>query len=342
MIFNHLLDIFAFNNKNMIKELENIGFYTLSDYRAANISDKSPMWRCEMILTNACNFKCPYCRGLREDIRKTMPISRAKMVLENWISQGLKNVRFSGGEPTLYKHLNELVKICKAGNVEHIAISTNGSNTFEVYEQLIKDGVNDFSISLDACCASYGEMMAGIPGMWDIVVENIKKISKLTYVTVGVVLTEETIDTVKDIVKFAHDLGVTDIRLISAAQYNRVLEMIKDIPEEILDSHPILKYRVQNAKMGSNVRGIQDSDTTHCHLVKDDSVVAGEYHFPCVIYMREGGNAIGKVSEHMREERVKWFETHNSHLDPICRKNCLDVCIDANNKMEYFSRLRNV
>lgn len=39
--------------------LENIGFYTLSDYRASQCSVSSPLWRCELILTDRCNYHCP-------------------------------------------------------------------------------------------------------------------------------------------------------------------------------------------------------------------------------------------------------------------------------------------
>ena len=28
----------------------------------------------------------------------------------------------------------------------------------------------------------------------------------------------------------------------------------------------------------------------------------------------------------------KWVKEHNCHMDPICKKNCLDVCIDYCNK----------
>ena len=64
--------------------------------------------------------------------------------------------------------------------------------------------------------------------------------------------------------------------------------------------------------------------------------VALNYHFPCVIYMREQGNPIGKVSKNMRKERQEWFEKHNTFLDPICKNNCLDVCRDYNNKWGEF------
>jgi hypothetical protein len=46
-------------------KLEDIGFYTLSDNRALNVSAWSPMMRCELVLTGRCNFRHPYCRSLR-------------------------------------------------------------------------------------------------------------------------------------------------------------------------------------------------------------------------------------------------------------------------------------
>jgi hypothetical protein len=46
-------------------KLEDIGFYTLSDNRALNVSAWSPMIRCELVLTDRCNFRCPYCRDRR-------------------------------------------------------------------------------------------------------------------------------------------------------------------------------------------------------------------------------------------------------------------------------------
>ena len=48
--------------------LKGIGFYTLSDERVLNTSETSQMKRCEMIITEYCNFKCPYCRGLKTEI----------------------------------------------------------------------------------------------------------------------------------------------------------------------------------------------------------------------------------------------------------------------------------
>lgn len=312
--------------------LEDIGFYTLSDERATNSSSTSPLKRCELILTDRCNFKCPYCRGLREDLRGSLPFEDAMRVLRHWVADGLENVRFSGGEPGLYPRLEELVSFCRENGVGRVAVSTNGSLSLDLYERLIRAGVNDFSVSLDACCAQMGDAMAGRAGAWEKVVENIRALSRLTYVTVGMVFTEDNVGDCVDSVLFADSLGVSDIRVIPSAQYNQALAKLKGLPRRVLEKYPILRYRIDNLANGEHVRGIREADTNRCPLVLDDMAVAGNKHFPCIIYMREQGDPVGDVGPGMRQERLGWFERHDSHKDPICRRNCLDVCVLYNNK----------
>jgi len=320
-------------------KLENIGFYTLEDNRIINNSETSPMWRCELIITEYCNFNCPYCKGLSNDIygerkQKQLSLSEIKNVIDIWCKdKPLKNIRFSGGEPTLHKDIVEIIKYAKYKGINRIAISSNGSNKLELYKKLIAEGANDFSISLDACCASKGDEMAGNrKGSWDIVVKNIEEISKLTYVSLGVVYNSNNLKQLKETIELADNLGVADIRIISSAQYNKNPDI--NISEKILKKHPILKYRINNIKQGKLVRGIKDIDCKTCHLINDDSVVAGDYHFPCVIYMREKGKPIGRVNKNMRKERIEWVKKHDCYKDPICKKNCLDVCIHYNNRFE--------
>lgn len=323
----------------MINNLKEIGFYSLSDERVANVSATSQMKRCEMIITEYCNFSCPYCRGLKPEIygdrpKKELSFSEIKRNIDLWCKDlPLENIRFSGGEPTLHKNIVEIIEYAKSKGIKRIAISTNGSNKIELYERLILAGCNDFSISLDACCSEDGDKMAGnVKGSWNKVVKNIELISKLTYVTVGVVLTPDNIDKTIETIRFAHSLGVADIRIISSAQYNKPIPRLNEVEKHIIDAHPILKYRINNFANGKNVRGMVKTDSPKCAIVLDDSVIAGKFTYPCVIYMREQGKPITEVSENMREERAMWFKNHNCYEDKICRENCLDVCISHNNR----------
>lgn len=322
-------------------KLEDIGFYTLEDSRARNVNLSSPLWRCELILTSKCNFKCPYCRGI-EGFNGDLSFEDAKETVQKWINGGLKNVRYSGGEPTLWPYLKELVEFSKQGGIERIAISTNGYSDIDLYKELFQAGVNDFSISLDACCSSVGDMMSGgIKGSWNKVVSNIKEISKWTYVTVGVVMDDSNIGELQTMAEFADSLGVSDIRILSAAQWNdkeKFVNLCTD--QKLLDKYPILKYRVNNFNKGRNVRGIDKIDCNTCYLMLDDMVVKNNEHYPCIIHMREHGNPIGSVKgktiQEIRRDRYDFIKNRNSFLDPICRKNCLDVCQDYNNRVLEF------
>jgi len=311
----------------MKKDLKTIGFYTLSDARAKQASATSPLWRAELILTGRCNFKCPYCRSVGGE---DLPMEQAEKTVRLWGEQGLKNVRFSGGEPTMYKGLPQLVSLAKSVGVERIALSTNGASSLAKYEDLLERGVTDFSISLDACCAEDGDKMAGgRKGAFKRVVNTIRFLSSKTYVTVGVVLTSDNKERAEEIIRFASELGVSDIRVIPAAQDGKALPKL-DVAPATLKKYPILKYRVNNIADGITVRGIKAGMLKKCGLVLDDMAVMGDKHYPCIIYLREGGEPIGTIGANMRKEREEWHSKHDSFSDPICSGNCLDVCCDYN------------
>jgi molybdenum cofactor biosynthesis enzyme MoaA len=255
-------------------------------------------------------------------------------MVDYWTNNGLKNIRLSGGEPTLWRGLEALVKYIKSKpSIKRIAISTNGSAHWTQYKLLHELGVDDFSISLDACCSSTGDKMAGVGGKWETVIGNIRYLSKLTYVTVGIVLTPENIAEGLKTVELAAELGVSDIRIISSAQWNGKMEEFLKSNPDLIKKYPILSYRLYNMFMERSVRGLKDTDNNKCPLVLDDMIVAGNHHYPCVIYFREGGKAIGATDGWIRADREKWHISHNTHEDPICKKNCLDVCVDYNNKV---------
>ena len=317
-------------------KLEDIGFYTLSDERVKNTNSKNPLHRCELILTDACNFKCPYCRGQKADYAGTLSRDMALRVLDYWISEGIINVGFTGGEPTLYKHLCEIVKHCKDAGLKRMALSTNGSAPREKYEALLDAGMNDFSMSLDACCPETGDVMTGVKGQWQNVVDNIKFLASKSYVTVNIVVTEENVGEAVKVIELASSLGVADMRIATSAQWNQVINL--DVNRDILNKHPILRYKINEINSGNKPRGLCESDSNRCALVLDDMAVVRDNHFPCVVYFRERGNPIGKIGPSCRADREKWFLEHDTHCDPICKANCLNIWSFYNNKYREFHK----
>jgi MoaA/NifB/PqqE/SkfB family radical SAM enzyme len=318
-------------------KLEDIGFYTLSENRAKSVNRNTPIMRAEILLTDRCNLKCPYCRGMKN--RGDLFLPYVQDTLSSFFKYGLVNVRFSGGEPTLYPQLKELVSGCVSSGVKRIALSTNGTANLKLYKDLIKAGVNDFSISLDSgCCATGEKMTGGIKESWNKAVETIKYVSKYSYTTCGVVFNELNYSEADKTIKFIDSLGVSDIRIIPSAQYNKALKNLASLPVPIRNKYPILNYRITNLLKNRNFRGIKKSDCHKCYLTLDDVAVSGNYQYPCIIYLREYGSPISTMGENFREKRVEWFKQHNTYEDNICRNNCLDVCVDYNNRVDYYAR----
>jgi len=162
----------------------------------------------------------------------------------------------------------------------------------------------------------------------------------MTYVTASIVFTEENVEQADKIVSFAHELGVADIRFVTASHSEQLILKLQGISSDILDKNPILKYRIKNLKAGRPIRGLQPSDAHKCYLVLDDSVASGKWHYPCGVYFREGGKPIGEVNPSMRHQRAEWFKSTDTHADTICAQFCSDFYIEYNNRCEEFLKTR--
>jgi len=77
----------------------------------------------------ACNLKCPYCSVTYRKNTNRIELNVIKDYVIKLKSRGLKAVILTGGgEPTLYKHFNELIRWLKNENLS-VSLITNGTNS---------------------------------------------------------------------------------------------------------------------------------------------------------------------------------------------------------------------
>lgn len=134
--------------------------------------------------TLACTAACPTCLNRRK-LHKSTSI-RKWLVFEQWLELfeqagklGTSCLTISGGEPTLYKKLPELVKAGKAMGWQ-VKINTNGSLlTQKLSERLLAAGVDAIDISLYSPDAALHDHMRGIPGLWQKASEAISRLVRL-------------------------------------------------------------------------------------------------------------------------------------------------------------------
>jgi len=121
--------------------------------------------------TLACTANCPTCAGRRQ-LHK-ISLQQKQLALEDWRrvldeakSLGAWQLTISGGEPTLYKQLPELIAYAK-NHGWLVRLNSNGSLTdFAFAEALVAAGLDVADISLYSPVASVHDAMRGAKGLW--------------------------------------------------------------------------------------------------------------------------------------------------------------------------------
>lgn len=106
-------------------------------------------------VTDRCNLRCVYCmpeKGM-EFLPKDQVLSDDEIVFVVSVAAnlGIRKLRFTGGEPLVRPHLEQLIERCAGiAGIEDIALSTNGVLLEKRAEALKQAGVTRVNISLDS------------------------------------------------------------------------------------------------------------------------------------------------------------------------------------------------
>ncbi len=96
-----------------------------------------------LLITNYCNQNCPFCFARKEMnnsfLQKEMSITKLKRIFKEINKDKIKRptIKLLGGEPTLYKHLPELLELSKKYH-NKVQIFTNGIMKKETVALLLK------------------------------------------------------------------------------------------------------------------------------------------------------------------------------------------------------------
>lgn len=99
-------------------------------------------------LTEKCNFDCWFCfnrQGLQQ--KKQMPLETAKKTISKISEEGIEKVRFTGGEPLLFKGLQELLSLARKKGLSS-TLNTNASLINEKNSKAIAENADTVLISM--------------------------------------------------------------------------------------------------------------------------------------------------------------------------------------------------
>lgn len=143
-------------------------------------------------VTGCCNLKCTFC-SQAEGKKIIMDISKAKILLTELKKIGVISINYTGGEPLVYKDIEELVKFGNGLGFEQTLV-TNSINLFK--KTSILNYINTIGISLHGIPKVH-DKLCNMNGAFKIVEKNIDKLLKeypSINVNINYTLTKENID----------------------------------------------------------------------------------------------------------------------------------------------------
>lgn len=189
------------------------------DYQPINAS---------LYITNSCNFNCSYCYIIKhyKSNRKFLSFDDWKNVILDLYKNGVRKLKFIGGEPFLYKELSSLIEFADKCGYLGIHISTNGSidvikhniKTINILSQI--KATYSFSVSFDSADK---ECHNALRGGYDSVIEGIQFLVRLgCKVSMAAVVTEKNKNHIREMLLKAIELGV------DSYQFNSLVPMSKN------------------------------------------------------------------------------------------------------------------
>ena len=162
-------------------------------------------------VTDKCNLRCKYCMPeegithLNHD--EILTIDETLKIVEVFKDLGIKKVRLTGGEPLVRNGILDLVKGIKDMGIEEICMTTNAIKLYDMADDLRKNGVDRFNISLDTLHADkFLDITRG--GDLKKVLKSIDKLKQMDMKPIKintVVMRHFNYDEIEDFVKFAEN-----------------------------------------------------------------------------------------------------------------------------------------
>ena len=115
-----------------------------------------PITYLRVSVTDRCDFRCVYC--MAEEMTflpkaDLLTLEELEVICRRFMEVGTRKIRLTGGEPLVRRNIMQLIRSIggevKAGNLDELTITTNGSQLAKMAGDLHDAGVRRVNISLD-------------------------------------------------------------------------------------------------------------------------------------------------------------------------------------------------
>jgi cyclic pyranopterin phosphate synthase len=178
-------------------------------------------------------------------VKDTLSKEDILRIIEAAASLGIKKIRYTGGEPLVYKDIVELIRdTYKISKIEEVSITTNGIMLADMLDDLIKAGLRRVNISLDTldevkfkAITRFGNLKEVLNAVYKCIEKGLKPVKLNTVLMKGI--NDHEIDAFINLTK---ELPV-EVRFIELMPIGEGINFYEDCrlsSEEVLCKHPEL------------------------------------------------------------------------------------------------------
>ena len=169
----------------------------------------SAPYRMDIALTYKCQNDCKHCYVGRDKDMESLPVDDWKRVLRKLWEIGVPHVCFTGGEPTLYPGLEDLIQFAEElGLVTGLLTNGRELSEPEVLARLEEAGLDHIQITLESHDKKIHDEMVGCSG-WRQTVKGIRNaVDSQVYTITNTTITKLNEPRIEGTVKFLRDLGI--------------------------------------------------------------------------------------------------------------------------------------
>jgi len=187
-----------------------------------------------------CNFKCGFCfnkvsfAGQGRNLKK-LSTGYLKKVIRNISDNGIKTIRFTGGEPLLRKDIFELMAYAKK-RIPEIRLNTNGSPVNSGNINYFKNIVDNVLIPIESW---NNKREAEITGCADALSKKISAIKlfkkiKIPVIRIGTVASRENIHNIDKLGKLILSLPINEWEFYRPISWSKKIDTVNNEDIEVL------------------------------------------------------------------------------------------------------------
>jgi len=257
-----------------------------------------PVESIRISVTGRCNLRCIYCHNEGQvESKREMDAEEIERILKIASDIGIKDVKFTGGEPLLRK---DVLDIIRAGRryMRDVSMTTNGTLLSDIALDLKEAGLNRVNISMDSIDRERYKEITSID-MVDEVKEAIKKSVEIGLhpVKVNIVAFQDSFEDIFDTIKFVWDAGAIP-QIIEAINIGRNKEVyaIDKIEDKIasiardIRERKLHRRRIYSINYNDSIREVEIVKPMHnsrfCANCNRIRVTSDGMLKPCIMHNR--------------------------------------------------------